>query len=781
MFGNFNIILFFVERTISMGIMRNTLTFGIAVLAFILTSCQAQTEKMDTSIHPQIENRVNELLAKMTLDEKIGQMNQYTSRWEMTGPAPANVDSMFIYNMIKDGKLGSMLNITGAVATRKVQQWAVDSSRLGIPLLLGYDVIHGYRTMFPIPLAEAASWDPEVAKLSSHIAAVEATAAGLQWTFAPMVDIARDARWGRIMEGSGEDPYLAAKMAYARVKGFQGDDLSANNTIAACAKHFAAYGFVEAGRDYNAVNIGEATLQNTILPPFKACVDAGAATFMNAFNTLNGIPATANVHLQRDLLKGKWGFDGFVVSDWNSIGELISHGVAANKKEAAKLAIIAGSDMDMEGNVYIESLKKLVDEGSVNVSLIDDAVRRILRVKFRLGLFDDPFEYCNQEREKELLLSKENLTAAREVAKKSIVLLKNENKLLPLAKSGKKIAVIGELAESKDVPLGSWRARAITNSAVSLLEGIQNVAGKSNVLFAKGPDYVSVKRGFTTELKFNTTDRSGMQQAKSVAARAYVVVIALGEDCFQTGEGRSQTDISLKGLQNELLAEIYKINKNVVVVLMNGRPLEINWMAENIPSILEAWHLGSEAGNAIADVLFGDYNPAGKLPVSFPKSVGQLPLYYNHLSTGRGDDTGLVFWSHYTDESSEPLYPFGFGLSYTTFEYSNLKLSDKVLAETGELKVNVTVKNTGERAGEEVVQLYIRDLVGSISRPVKELKGFEKIGLNPGEAKDVSFTLTAKDLEFYGAANEWKAEPGEFKLWVGTNSAEGLEARFILE
>ncbi len=762
--------------------MKNIL-FRIVVLTILISSCNSTDQKKAGSKDAEIESRIDDLMAKMTLDEKIGQLNQYTSRWEMTGPAPENVDSMFIYNMIKEGKLGSMLNVTGAYATRNVQKWAIDSSRLGIPLLLAYDVIHGYRTMFPIPLAEAASWDPEVVKLSARVAAIESAASGLHWTFAPMVDIARDARWGRVMEGSGEDPYLGAKMAYARVKGFQGDDLAADNTIAACAKHFAAYGFAEAGRDYNTVDLGERTLQNIVFPPFKACVDAGVATFMNAFNVVDGIPATANAYLQRDILKGDWEFEGFVVSDWNSVGEIITHGTAANKKEAAKLAIKAGSDMDMEGNVYIDALKELVEEGTVEESLIDDAVRRILRVKFQLGLFDDPYKYCNAEREKELILSKEHLDAAREVAKKSIVLLKNESGLLPLAKNNTKIAVIGELAESKDVPLGSWRAQAITNSGVSLLEGIQNAVGSSQVLFEKGPDYTVGERGFAIPVYINNTDLSGLNEAKRAARKSDVVVLALGEDCFQTGEGRSQTDISLKGLQQRLLEEIYSINKNVVVVLMNGRPLEINWMAEHIPSVLETWHLGSEAGNAIADVLFGVYNPSGKLPVSFPRSVGQQPLYYNHLSTGRpfGDPNGAVFWSHYTDESNAPLYPFGYGLSYTTFEYSDLKLSSNEMSESGNIKVAVSVKNTGKFAGEEVVQLYIRDLVGSISRPVKELKGFEKISLTPGESKEVNFTITTKELEFFGASNEWKAEPGEFKLWVGTNSAAGLEAGFVLK
>jgi beta-glucosidase len=755
---------------------------GFFAFLILFAACQPAGQQKAATSGDDIEKRVEELLAKMTLDEKIGQMNQYTSRWEMTGPAPANVDSMFIYNMIKEGKLGSMLNVTGVAATRKVQKLAVDSSRLGIPLILGYDVVHGYKTIFPVPLAEAASWDPEVAKLSAKVAADESAAAGLHWTFAPMVDVSHDARWGRVMEGSGEDPYLGSKMAFARVKGFQGDDLAAENTIAACVKHFAAYGFAEAGRDYNTVDISEERLQNVIFPPFKASVEAGAATFMNSFNTLNGIPATGSIYLQRDILKGEWNFDGFVVSDWGSIGEMINHGFAADRKDAALKAITAGSDMDMEANAYIEDLKSLVELGQVKEELINDAVRRILRIKFRLGLFDDPWKYCNEEREKSVLLSAENLAVAREVAKKSIVLLKNENNLLPLAKTGQKIAVIGELAASKDVPLGNWRAQAVPNSAVSLLEGIKAVTGDQNVIFAKGPDYVVSARNFSTKLKYNETDLTGLDAAVKAARSASVVVIALGEDCFQSGEGRSQSDISLKGLQHKLLEEVYKANKNVVVVLMNGRPLEINWMAENVPSILETWHLGSQAGNAIADVLFGDYNPSGKLPVSFPRSVGQMPVYYNHYFTGRPSGSeDVTLWSRYTDVSNSPLYPFGYGLSYTTFEYSNLSLSDSVLTADGELTVKVNLKNSGTRFGEEVAQLYIRDITGSIARPVKELKGFQKIGLNAGENAEIAFKITTKDLEFFTKANGWKAEPGKFKLWVGTSSAEGLEADFELK
>ncbi len=731
--------------------------------------------------NPDIDKKVEDLLSRMTLDEKIGQLNQYTSRWEMTGPAPQGKNEQEFLGMIKNGQVGSMLNVTGAEATRKAQELAVKNSRLGIPMIFGYDVIHGYRTMFPIPLATAASWDPEAAELSARTAASEAAASGVQWTFAPMVDISRDARWGRIMEGAGEDPYLGSVMAAAQVKGFQGNDLGALNTIAACAKHFAAYGFVEAGREYNTVEITENTLRNVVLPPFKACVDAGVASFMNSFNEIGGTPSTANKHLVRDILKGEWGFDGFVVSDWNSIGELQDHGVARDKKEAACLAMKAGSDMDMEGNCYISGLKELVQDGRIDESLIDDAVRRILKIKFELGLFDDPYRYSNPEREK-VLLSKENLEASRKVARESIVLLKNEGQLLPLKKSGQKIAVIGDLADDKDSPLGSWRAQAIEGSAVSLLEGMQNtVSQKSSLLFAQGPVLVTNKPDFRAHLTFNETDLTGLDQAVELAKKSDVVVLALGENCFQSGEGRSQTDIALKGVQEQVLEAVYAANKNVVVVLMNGRPLAIDWMADHVPAIVEAWQLGSEAGNAIADVLFGDYNPSGKLPVSFPRSVGQCPIYYNHESTGRPNDTGQVFWSHYTDESNDPLLPFGYGLSYTSFEYSGLQLSSREIGGNDKLKISVTIKNTGKYEGTEVAQLYIRDLYGSVTRPVKELKGFRRVSLEPGESRTVEFELSSGDLAFYTADGVWKAEPGDFKLWVGSSSQQGLESGFTLK
>ncbi len=728
-----------------------------------------------------INDKVENLLSNMTLEEKIGQLNQYTSMWEMTGPVPEGKNEQEQFDKIKNGMVGSMLNVNGADATRKAQEMAVNNSRLGIPLIFGYDVVHGYKTMMPIPLATAASWNPASAEKSCRVAATEAAASGIHWTFAPMVDISRDARWGRVMEGAGEDPYLGSVMAAAQVHGFQGDDLSAVNTVAACAKHFAAYGFIEAGRDYNTVEITENTLRNIVLPPFKAAVEANVRTLMNSFNIIGGIPATANTHLLRDILKGEWRFDGFVVSDWNSVGEIHNHGVAADKKEAASLALNAGSDMDMEGDCYIEHLQQLVEEGIVKESLINDAVRRILKVKYELGLFDDPYKYCDASREK-VQLSKENLDMARNLARGCMVLLKNEKQLLPLKKSGQKIGVIGALANDKDTPLGSWRAQAVTNSAVSLLEGINNVASKdASIQYEKGPDFIVNEPSFVQELKFNNTDLTGIDKAVKLAKKVDVVVMALGENCFQTGEGRSQTEITLKGVQKQLFDAVYAANSNVVVVLMNGRPLVIDDLAAKAPAILESWHLGSEAGNAIADVLFGDYNPSGKLPVSFPRSVGQCPIYYNKFSTGRqANSDGNVFWSHYTDSSNEPLFPFGYGLSYTSFEYSELQLNKKELNANGSIEASVTVKNTGGVAGKETVQLYIQDLYGSVARPIKELKGFKQIDLQPGESKKVTFSIQKENLNYYTASGKWDVEPGEFKLWIGTNSNEGLESEFSL-
>ncbi len=737
------------------------------------------------SLHSQsmeIEQKVEELLSKMTLEEKIGQMNQYNGFWNATGPAPQDGLAADKYEHLQKGWVGSMLNVRGTEEVRAVQKIAVEESRLGIPLIIGFDVIHGYKTISPIPLAESASWDLEAIEKSAAMAAKEAAAAGINWTFAPMVDISRDARWGRVMEGAGEDPYLGSKIAVARVRGFQGDDLSSPGTIAACAKHFAGYGFAEGGRDYNTTDVGTATLYNQILPPFKAAVDANVRTFMNGFNLLNGVPVTGSKMLQRDILKGEWKFDGFVVSDWGSIGEMIDHGYAADGAQAAELAANAGSDMDMESYLYVSELAELVRAGKVDEAHIDDAVRRILRVKYELGLFDDPYRYCDAEREAEVTGSEELEEAALDMARKSIVLLKNDNDLLPLAKTGQKIALIGALAADNNSPLGSWRIAAEDSSAVSVLQAMQFYEGNT-ITYEKGADVAVGPVSFVMETKINTTDKSGFDAAVAAAKGADVAVLVLGEHGFQSGEGRSRTELGLPGVQQELLEAVYAANPNVVLVLQNGRPLALPWAAENVPAIVEAWHLGTMSGHAIAQVLYGDYNPSGKLPVSFPRSVGQVPMFYNQHSTGRpaGDQPGIVFWSHYIDESNEPLFPFGHGLSYTDFEYSELQLSSESVAVGEELTVSVKLTNTGSRKGKEVAQLYIHDRYASVVRPVKELKGFELVELEAGESKTVEFTLGREELSFYNQKGEQVIEPGMFSVMVGGSSVGGLEAGFELK
>ncbi len=758
-----------------MNASRGLLAATLLVLALVPHDGRAQA-----LVNPATEKKIDALLAQMTLEEKVGQLNQYSSPFDVTGPPPSAGAQRVAYEQIRGGLVGSMLNVTGADATRKAQQLAVENSRLKIPLIFGYDVIHGYKTVFPVPLGEAASWDPAAVERSARVAATEAAAAGIHWTFAPMVDIARDARWGRIMEGSGEDPFLGAQMAAARVRGFQGADLAAVDTIAACAKHYAAYGFAEGGRDYNTVDISESTLRNVVLPPFKAAADSGAATFMNSFNEIGGIPATGNGHLQRDILKSEWGFKGFVVSDWGSIGEMVRHGFSADLAQAAEQAIIAGSDMDMEARAYIGHLAGLVKSGRVDVKFVDEAVRRVLRVKFALGLFDDPYRYSDARREKAVTLTPANLAAARDVARKSIVLLKNDG-VLPLAKTVRSIAVIGPLADDKDAPLGNWRGQGAANSAVSLLEGVKAaVSAGTRVLYAEGAKLVTGPRNFPTPSVYNTTDRSGFAAAVEAARSADVVLLAIGEDAFQSGEGRSQADIGLKGLQDELLRAVIEANKKVVVVLMSGRPMTIGDVAEAVPALVGTWLLGSQSGHAIADVLFGDYNPSGKLPVSFPRVVGQEPLYYGHKNTGRPGPEPGVTWSHYTDVPNDPLYPFGYGLSYTSFTYSEPKLSATEIGRDGQLRVSVTVTNTGRRAGAEIAQLYVRDLVGSVTRPVKELKGFERVELAPGEAREVAFTIRPADLAFYTASGRWEVEPGAFKAFVGGNSRDVKEASFTL-
>jgi len=729
---------------------------------------------------------VESLLEKMTLDEKIGQMNQYNGFYDATGPSPILGDAKKKYNNLKNGLVGSMLNVRGVKDVRAFQKIAVEETRLGIPLIFGFDLIHGYKTIAPIPLAESASWDINEIRKSASLGAKEASAAGINWTFAPMVDISRDARWGRVMEGAGEDPFLGSLIAAARVKGFQGNDLSSPSTVAACAKHFAAYGFVESGRDYNTVDIGLSTLHNIVLPPFKAAVDAGVRTFMNGFTELNGIPVTADSYLQREILKKQWGFKGFIVSDWGSLREMMDHGYAKDRKHAGELALNGGSDMDMESTIYIEELSNLVKEGKVNIDQIDDAVRRILLVKFELGLFDDPYKYCDLVREKKITGSQEIIDGALEMAKKSIVLLKNKNNLLPLKKNGQKIALIGPLAADKNSPLGNWRVAADNNTAVSVLEGLSNYGG-NEIIHSQGVRLVNkIPDGFHEEVQLNLTDKTGISEAKEIAEKADVVIMVLGEYGFQSGEGRSRANIDLPGFQQELLEEIHQVNSNIVLVLMNGRPLTLNWPSKNIPAILETWHLGTQSGNAISQVIYGDYNPSGKLPMSFPRSVGQMPLYYNHKSTGRpgadGEDAGSVFWSHYQDEKNTALYPFGFGLSYTSFKYSNIKLSKKVLIkDNDELIASVKLTNSGKLKGKEVVQLYIKDKFASSTRPVRELKGFQMIELNPGETKNVSFKINSKMLEFYSSRNIWESENGDFELFIGTNSNTKRKESFELK
>jgi beta-glucosidase len=705
----------------------------------------------------KIDKRVDSVLRLMTLEEKIGQLNQYTSSWA-TGPVSPETNKL---QQIRDGKVGSLLNVQGAVKTRTMQAEAL-KSRLKIPLIFGLDVIHGYKTTFPIPLAEAASWDMEIIERSARIAAEEAAASGIHWTFAPMVDIARDPRWGRVMEGAGEDTYLASLIAKARVMGFQGKGLGNLDAVMACVKHFAAYGAAIGGRDYNSVDMSERTLWEVYLPPFKAAADAGAATFMNSFNDLNGVPASGNSYLQRDILKGKWKFKGFVVSDWGSIGEMVQHGYAKDKYDAAQKALTAGSDMDMESRSYTDNLSKLVKEGKLSTSLIDDAVRRVLRKKFELGLFDDPFRFCNEERENASLNNPAHRTAAREVAERSIVLLKNENNILPLSETYKTIALIGPLANSENDMLGFWNVPWPDNSdVVSLKEGLEKKIN-AKLLYAKG-------------CEVNDTSRSGFAEALNIAQQSDVIIVSVGEKRDMSGEAKSRSSLQLPGVQEALIKVLQATGKPVVVIINAGRPLIFNWTADHVPSILYTWWLGSEAGTAIANVLTGAYNPSGKLPITFPRSEGQIPLYYNYYNTGRpapDNDSQVIYRSGYIDLEKSPKFPFGYGLSYTAFKYDQLQLSAKEMKAAETVKLTFTVTNTGSRAGEEVVQLYIRDRVASVVRPMKELRDFKKIRLAPGETKKVEFIIDKEKLSFYNGQLQWGTEPGWFDIMIGASSAD---------
>jgi beta-glucosidase len=726
--------------------MKKITTFTLLMLSFFAVA-QQQT----------IDQKVNDLLKKMTNEEKIGQLTQYTGDNQATGPITINPNKQ---NEIKAGLVGSMLNIIGTKYTRQYQELAMQS-RLKIPLLFGQDVIHGYKTTFPIPLAEAASWDLAAIELAARVAATEASASGIHWTFAPMVDIGRDPRWGRVMEGAGEDTYLGSKIAYARVKGFQGNKLGDLNSVMACVKHFAAYGAGVGGRDYNSVDMSERMLLETYLPPFKAALDAGAATFMNSFNDLNGIPATGNVHLQRDILKGKWNFQGFVVSDWGSIGEMVAHGYSKNLKEAAYSAITAGSDMDMESNAYRYNLAELVKEGRVSIDLIDDAVKRILRKKFELGLFDDPYRYSDEKRAEKVLNNPENRKAALEAAEKSIVLLKNEKQTLPLSKNLKTIAFIGPMVKEYKANMGFWAVELpevnYDKWVVSQWDGLQNKVGKNTkLLYAKGCDVEG-------------DNKDGFAEAVEVAKQADVVIFSIGERHNMSGEAKSRSDLHIPGVQEDLVKAVMATGKPVVVLVNAGRPLIFNWTADNAPAILYTWWLGTEAGNAIADVLFGDYNPSGKLPMTFPREVGQVPIYYNHFSTGRPakDEDAKNYVSAYIDLKNSPKFPFGYGLSYTKFNYSDLKLS------SAKIKSNETIKVS--------FQLYLKDKFGSVVRPVLELRDFQKVKLNAGETKTIEFTIDKEKLSFYNNKLEWTAEPGDFELMIGASSADiKLRADFEL-
>ena len=723
----------------------------------IISSLNAQIYRPSAAV----EERVIKLLDKMTLEEKIGQLTLYTTDWGSTGPTIREGYK----NDIRSGACGNLFNSHTVGFVRELQRVAVEETRLKIPLLFGFDVIHGYKTIFPIPLGEAASWDMEVVERAARVAAIEATAAGLNWTYAPMVDISRDPRWGRVMEGAGEDTYLGSRIAEARVRGFQGKKLGDPDAMLACVKHFAGYGASFGGRDYNTVDMSERYFRNYFLPPYEAAVRAGAATVMTSFNDYDGIPATGNKFLLTDILRKEWGFRGFVVTDYTSINEMVNHGVAADEKGAGELAINAGVDMDMQGAVYQRFLAQSVKDKKVSMLQIDEAVRRVLRLKFELGLFEDPYKFCDENRQNAQLLSAEHRAAARDVARKSIVLLKNNQDVLPLKKSTK-IALIGPLGDNKSELIGNWNGAGNADDCVSLLEGLRNAGASAT--FARGCE---VEGGMS---------KDDLAAAVALAAGADVVVVAVGEKAMMSGEAASRAEIGLPGAQSALVLELVKTGKPVVVVLMNGRPLAIPEIADNAGAILETWWLGTEAGNAIADVLFGDYNPSAKLPMSFPRSVGQVPVFYNEKSTGRPYDPNSKWTSKYIDMSNSPQWPFGFGLSYTTFQYSEPK-PDKTTYKKGErLRVAVTVTNTGKRAGEEVAQLYLRDMVGSVTRPVKELKGFQKIMLEAGASKEVVFTLTEQDMSFYRHDMTFGVEPGEFEIMVGGNSSDLKRVRVTM-
>ena len=765
--------------------MKKTITLLI-FMALCTPLLMSFTPKSQDGADLQMKFFIDNLMKKMTLDEKLGQLNLPASGDIITGAGSTNN----ISEKIKEGKVGGLFNIKSVEKIRAVQQIAVEQSRLKIPLLFGMDVIHGYQTEFPIPLGMSCSWDMALIEKSARIAAQEASADGICWTFSPMVDIARDPRWGRVSEGSGEDVFLGSKIAQAMVKGYQGNDLRKNNTILACVKHFALYGAAEAGRDYNTTDMSHIRMYNEYLPPYKAALDAGAGSIMASFNEIDGIPATGNKWLLTSLLRKEWGFNGFVVTDYTGIMEMTDHGMG-NLKEVSALALNAGVDMDMVSDGLLSTTKESLAEGKVTQQKIDQACRRILEAKYKLGLFEDPYRYCDVNRAKNEIFTPENRQAAREIAAQTFVLLKNDNQTLPL-QNKKTIALIGPLADNAENMTGTWSVAADFSKSVSLLEGLKNAVGsEANVLYAKGANVVSDPKLderisiFGKLTKWDSrTQKEMIAEAVATAQKADVVVAAMGESSEMSGECASRSDLGLPESQKELLAALLATGKPVVMVLFTGRPLTLGWEKANVPAILNVWFAGTEAGDAIADVLLGKVNPSGKLSSTFPQNVGQIPLYYNHKNTGRPLEEGKWFQkfrSNYLDVSNEPLFPFGFGLSYTTFGYKNLKLSDQVLTANGQLKVSVDVTNSGNYDGAEVVQLYIRDMVGSVTRPVKELKGFQKIFLKKGETRTVEFALTEKDLRFYNSDLKFISEPGDFKVFVGTSSANTLETGFVLK
>lgn len=765
--------------------MNKTKSFLLMAGLLAVNAVYAQKQQPLASKDAKMNSYINQLMSKMTIEEKIGQLNLVTGGEATTGSSV----SSDVEGKIKRGQVGGIFSMTTPARVRKAQEIAVKQSRLHIPLIFGQDVIHGYKTTFPIPLALSCSWDLPLIERTARVAATEASADGLNWTFSPMVDISRDPRWGRISEGNGEDKYLGSEIAKVMVKGYQGDDLSKYNTIMACVKHFALYGAAEAGRDYNTTDMSLDRMYNEYLPPYKAAIDAGAGSIMTSFNDINGVPATANKWLMTDLLRKQWGFKGFVVTDYTAVSELIDHGLG-DLQQVSALSLNAGVEMDMVSEGFLTTLKKSLAEGKVTQARINDACRLVLEAKYKLGLFEDPFRYCNEERAKTEILTPDHLKLSREAATQSFVLLRNQNQVLPLRKSGT-IALIGPLANTRSNMPGTWSVNADLSNTPSLLEGLQATVGSQvKILHALGsnllsdPEYQTRATMFGREIpRDNRSEEQLIKEAVDNANKADVVVAALGESSEMTGESSSRSNIELPDVQKRLLEALLKTGKPVVLVLFTGRPLAIKWESEHVPAILNVWFGGTQSANAIADVLFGDVNPSGKLTATFPQNVGQVPIYYSHKNTGRPLAEGKwfsKFRSNYLDVSNDPLYPFGYGLSYTTFSYGDIKLSANSFKPGQSLTASITITNTGKVAGKEVVQLYTRDMVGSSTRPVKELKGFQKISLNPGESKEVTFTIKEDDLKFYNSSLKYTAEPGAFKLFIGSNSRDVKEANFNL-